>query len=143
MSNPGSRADHDKFCRVEGWSEVRNARGKAVQHHITYELRLSDGRVLRARVSRPANTKTYGSGLWGAILTDQLCVTEEQFWACVNDSELPNRGEDEDELAGNALPAQLVFQLIHVARIPEEQVAEMSLDEAVAAMTTYWSRPPR
>ena len=32
-------------------------------------------------MSRLASTQTYGPGLWRTILSDQLCVTEEEFWA--------------------------------------------------------------
>ncbi len=141
MSKPGSRADHNRFCRIEGWQEVRNARGKAVGHHITYELTLPDGRILRTRISRPADKTTYGPGLWKAILSDQLCVSEEQFWACVTEKRPRDRGTDAPEVPRNALPAQLVSQLIRDVGIPEEHVAKMTLEEALAAMNAYWSKP--
>lgn len=140
MSRPGARADHDAFARIEGWTEVRNARGQAVRHHITYELELPDGRVLRTRISRPANRESYGPALWKLILTEQLSVTEEQFWACVKDRRLPDRGGDSGDLPSRALPAQLVFQLLNIG-LPETQVAQMTLEEAVATMTEHWSRP--
>lgn len=141
MSNPGSRADHMRFCQNEGWDEVRNARGKSVQHHLTFELPLSDGRILRTRISRPADDTTYGPGLWRTILGEQLCLSEREFWACVTDKEPPDRGTTDPEPPEDALPAQLVFQLIRVARIPEEQVAKMTMEEAMAAMAGHWSKP--
>jgi hypothetical protein len=72
VSSPGSRRDHDRFCQVEQWSEVRNARGKKVGHYVTFELELSDGRILRTYVSRPAHATTYGANLWNLILTEHL-----------------------------------------------------------------------
>lgn len=93
-------------------------------------------------MSRLANTQTYGPGLWRTILSDQLCVTEEEFWARVDDRQRPRRFVD-DEPPTTALQAQLVFQLISEAGIPEAQVARMSLDQAVSTMSEYWSLPPR
>jgi len=140
--NTGTRADHNQFCLTEGWESVRNARGGRVGHHITYELALADGRRLRTRVSRPANNTTYGPSLWKAILRDQLEVTEDEFWSCVKDDLLPSRGEEAPEaVSAGSLPAGLVYQLIHVAHIPEDQVKAMSLDEAVARISAHWSSP--
>ncbi|BCB87816.1 hypothetical protein [Phytohabitans suffuscus] len=49
--------------------------------HVTYELTLSDGRVLRTRVSHPVDRTTYGPSIWSHILRDQLDVTNAVFWA--------------------------------------------------------------
>lgn len=137
----GSRRDHDRFCTTEGWEPVRNARGAQVTHHLTYELRLPDGRVLRTRISRPPNKDSYGPGLWRHILTDQLDVTGAQFWACVRDGQLPDRGAATAEPPPRSLPASLVHQLIHLAGVPEREVAGMGLERAVEVMTAHWSRP--
>ena len=67
------------------------------------ELELPDGHVLRTRISRPANRESYGPALWKVILTEQLSVIEEQFWACVMDRELPDRGGDPGDLPSRAL----------------------------------------
>lgn len=64
MSGPAPRRQHKQFCDIDGCDTVLNARGKTVRHHITYELALSDGRVLRTRISRPASNATYGPSLW-------------------------------------------------------------------------------
>ena len=84
-------ADHAAFCKAEGWSEVRSATGGRVRHHATYELALPDGRVLRTRMSRPPDGRTYGPALWAHILRDQLEVDEGTFWRCVQDGVLPSR----------------------------------------------------
>jgi hypothetical protein len=136
-----SQRDHNRFCTTEGWDEVRNARGGKVEHHITYELTLPDGRILRTRISRPADNTTYGPSLWKHILTQQLDVTEAELWACLRDKQLPDRGAATIEPPGQALPASLVHQLIHVAGVPEGEVAGMSLGRAVEVMTTHWSQP--
>lgn len=117
---------------------MSNACGKTGYHH-TYELKLPDGRILRTRISHPVNNETYGRRLWSHILSDQLEVTEGKFWACVDRDELPNRGRGEDEVPVSALPVGLVHQLIHVAHVPEAEVATMGLEEALAVMNAHWS----
>lgn len=132
-----TRVAHETFCTTEGWTPVRNARGGTGTHHITYELHLHDGRILRTRVSHPVDRSTYGRGLWGHILRDQLDVDEDVFWACVQNGTKPKRGEQE-ELAG-ALPADLVFLLLNRVRLSEADVSAMSRDDAIARMQQYWS----
>lgn len=140
MSRPGTRRDHDRFCRREGWSEVRDARGGAVGHHTTYELSVPDGRVPRTRVSRSANHQTYGPSLWRTILREQLEVTEDGFWECVDNHRAPDRGQETTAVPAAALPAELVHQLLR-AGVPAEEIAAMTLAEAGAAMVEHWSRP--
>ena len=132
-----TRQDHDKFCNVEGWTPVRDARGRTGTHHVTYELPLPDGRVLRTRISHPPDRTTYGSSLWSHILRDQLGVTEEAFWACVRDGIKPNRGLP--EAPPGALPADLVHLLINRVGLAEPEVAAMSKAEAIARLSRYWA----
>ena len=119
---------------------MRNARGGEVGHHVTYELPLPDGRILRTRISRPVNAATYGPDLWKSILREQLEVSEQEFCDCVKDSQLPERGPSV-EAPSAAIPAQLAYQLIHDAHVPEDEVAAMTLEEAVARMNKHWMRP--
>jgi hypothetical protein len=87
----GTRQDHEAFCRREGWDVVRTARGGTGSNHLTFELALTGGEILRTRISHPVNRTTYGAALWSHILGAQLKVTEAQFWACVHDKVLPDR----------------------------------------------------
>jgi hypothetical protein len=141
-SRAASRREHQRFCEVEGWQEVRNSRGKPTQHHITYELLLSDGSVLRTRISRPANSEVYGPGLWSHILDDQLHVTEAEFWQCVDNRNLPPRVRTTKEPDSSALSAQLAYQLVHTLKLTSAEIAALTFEEAVKLMTEYWTRPP-
>jgi hypothetical protein len=134
-----TRSDHDRFCRAEGWDTVRDARGRAVGHHITYELALSDGQVLRTRISRPPNRETYGASLWSSILRDQLHVDDAAFWACVNEGVLPNRGELRPQPQDPALPVEVASLLVTKVRVSESEVAAMSKDEAIARLNRFWA----
>ena len=138
MSWPApTRQAHERFCTIEGWAPARNVR-RALGHHVTYELAVPDGRVLRTRISHPVNREGYGPALWRHTLRDQLCVTEPEFWACVQDRQLPDRGGAR-QAPPDALPASLVHQLIHEAGLPESEVAAMTKDEAVARMQQFWT----
>lgn len=141
MSWPQPTRDaHDRFCRTEGWRRVRDARGRTGTHHVTYELDLLDGRVLRTRVSHPANRTGYGPSLWSHILRDQLDVSEADFWACVQDGVTPDRGVPKPP--AEALPADLVFLLITRMGLPEAEVATMSKEEAMARLQEFWAGGP-
>ena len=138
MTRPApAREAHDGFCAIEGWQPVRNARGQTGTHHVTYELQLHDGRILRTRISRPVNREVYGEHLWAHVLIDQLDVFPPVFWACVREGKKPDRGEPEPP--AEALPADLVRALLTRVRLSEAEVAAMSKDEAIARMQEYWT----
>lgn len=132
-----TRRDHEKFCDVEGWKPVRDARGRTGTHHVTYELTLPDGRILRTRISHPVDRSTYGSNLWSHILRDQVQVSEPEFWTCVRDGVKPDRGAP--ELPAEALPADLAHLLINRVGLSESEVAAMSKVEAVERLNLYWT----
>ncbi len=141
MSRPASRRQHQKFCESEGWELVRNTQGQAVRHHITYTLPLADGRILRTRISRPANNETYGPTLWSAILgPHQLDVTEDESWACVEHATRPIRPGLPPTVPAEALPADLVYQLLHKVKLTEREVAGLTRQQAIDRMTEFWSR---
>ena len=132
-----TRESHEKFCVTEGWQQVRDARGRTGTHHVTYELTLPDGRVLRTRISHPVDRSTYGPSLWSHILRDQLQVSEEGFWKCVQHGVVPDRGVPKPP--STALPAELVHLLISRVGLPETEVAAMTKDEAVSRLHRYWT----
>ncbi|HEX6351863.1 cytotoxic translational repressor of toxin-antitoxin stability system [Actinophytocola sp.] len=132
-----TRKDHETFCRIEEWRTVRDARGRAGTHHVTYELDLVDGRILRTRISHPVDRGDYGPSLWKHILRDQLAVDEQAFGSCVQDGVKPARGAPEQP--AEALPADLVYMLISRVGLDESEVAAMRKDEAVARIQRYWT----
>lgn len=132
-----TRDHHQTFCDNEGWTGPVNAKGKPVAHHVTLELVLHNGRILRTRISRPVNRTTYGPSMWSHILRDQLEVTADEFWSCVQDGQLPDRGAP--TVPQEALPASLVFQLMREVGLTADEVGAMTKDEAVARMQQYWT----
>ena len=132
-----TRKDHEAFCVTEGWQPVRDARGRTGTHHVTDEMHLRDGPILRTRISHPVNRDSYGPQLWSHILRDQLDVDQDSFWACVQDGIKPGRGAPEPP--AEALPADLVQLLITRAHLSEADVAAMTKDEAITRMQRYWT----
>ncbi|CCH29012.1 hypothetical protein BN6_16900 [Saccharothrix espanaensis DSM 44229] len=132
-----TRKDHEKFCQVEEWRRVRDVRGRSGTHHVTYELDLVDGRILRTRVSHPVDRTGYGPSSWKHILRDQLDVDEPTFWSCVLDRVRPARGTPEPP--AEALPVDLVHLLISRVGLDESEIAGMSKNEAVARLQRYWT----
>ncbi|MBV9026628.1 MAG: cytotoxic translational repressor of toxin-antitoxin stability system [Streptomycetaceae bacterium] len=132
-----TRQHHQHFCHAEGWERVRDARGRTGTHHLTYELTLPDGRILRTRISHPPDRTTYGPAIWAHILRDQLDIPEDAFWACVLHGMLPDRGTPEPPR--ETLPADLVRLLITRVGIPEDHIAKMDKTEAISRLQHYWT----
>ncbi|MFE9422368.1 cytotoxic translational repressor of toxin-antitoxin stability system [Kitasatospora sp. NPDC006697] len=128
---------HEQFCKTEEWQRVRDARGRTGTHHVTYELTLPDGRILRTRVSHPVDRTGYGASLWAHILRDQLDVVEGVFWACVLEGRLPDRGTPAPPR--EALPAQLVHLLLNQVGLTEEEVATMDKAQAIERLNQFWT----
>jgi len=135
----GTRDDHERFCEVEGWDQVRSARGKLTGHHATYELALPDGRILRTRISRPVDATVYGVSLWDHILRDQLDVTEDEFWSCAKDGRQPERSPAPAE-PETALPLGLVMTLKRELGLSEDELRTITKDDAVARLNEHWAR---
>lgn len=132
-----TREAHETFCTTEGWQQVSDACGQTGTHHVIYELQLHDGRILRTRISHPADRKTYGPSIWSHILRDQLDVDQAAFWACVQNGRKPDRGEPEPP--AEALPTDLVHLLLTRVHLSETDVAGMSKEEAITRMQQYWT----
>ncbi|MFD4429732.1 cytotoxic translational repressor of toxin-antitoxin stability system [Nocardia sp. NPDC058497] len=137
MKRPEPARDfHEQFCLIEEWRRVRDARGCTGTHHVTYELPLPDGRILRTRISRPVDRTGYGPQLWAHILRDQLMVTEPEFWSCVLDKVRPERGQPTPPR--EALPADLVHLLVHRVGLSDTDVGSLSKAEAIERVNKYW-----
>lgn len=105
-------------------------------HHRTYKLTRWSGEVLRTRISRPVDRSEYRKSTWAHILRDQLVVTENEFWACVRDRALPDRGAPPAERPG--LPYSLLNQLVNVVGLPSHEAAGYSTAEATDRIALHW-----
>ncbi|MBF6083513.1 cytotoxic translational repressor of toxin-antitoxin stability system [Nocardia cyriacigeorgica] len=133
-----TRKRHEQFCELEGWAQVRDARSRTGTHHVTYELTLTDGRILRTRISHPVDRTGYGPSIWSHILRDQLGVTEDELWRCVLDGTPPARSRP--ETPPDSLPIDLVHLLIHRVGLSESEVAGMNKATAIARLQQFWTQ---
>lgn len=134
---PATRADHETFCTTEGWAARKRATGKRGSHHVNYELVLPDGTILYTRISHPVDGTDYGPSIWAHILRDQLHVTADEFWNCVQNEVLPDRGQPPE--VAEAIPLGVIRALIHEAHIPEAEVRAMTKAEAIARLSEFYT----
>ncbi len=134
-----TRDDHETFCQTEGWTTVRDSRGRGAGHHMTFKLEIADGRILRTRISRPVDRTDYGKSMWSHILRDQLAVTPDEFWACVDNGTVPNRGGSRASENKEALPAELAHLLLTRVGLSEAEVASLTRAEAIAKIERFWT----
>jgi hypothetical protein len=138
MTRPLAHRDHRKFVETEGWIKKGTSRGGAkTGDHYRYSLKLATGEVLQTRVS-------HGSGAINSadvvahIMRDQLLVTEEDFYRCVEQGILPPRPAPSSPAPPpDALDGKLVRNLIRKVGMTQAQVAALTEEEAVAAWQEY------
>ena len=130
------RRIHLRFCTVERWQIVTDAAGRPVSHHATYKLAVPSGEAYRTRISHPINRTTYAPSMWAHILRDQLHVTPDEFWSCVDDGVLPDRGAI--AIPDAALPIRLVSELVHTLGLSREQIVGVTKEQAVELIAEYW-----
>ena len=135
---PLTHAAHRRFVETEGWTKKGTARGSRMTgDHYRYNLTLATGEVLTARVSHGAG-QINDPKLIAAILRDQLAVSEEDFWACVDNGRLPPRPQPQEPLpAGEVLDAKLVRNLIRKVKLSETEIAGLTKAEAVRRWEDY------
>jgi hypothetical protein len=132
--------------RAPGWQQVPNlARGKRrTGDHTRYAKALADGSQARTRVSGHPREEI-GEDLFRRILREQLRVSEQEFWSVVLGQAPGTRPPS--ALGGipappaPGVPGWLVNRLISVAGIPEDEVLDMTPEEAQAAWDSYQSEP--
>jgi hypothetical protein len=127
-----TRRDHQRFCEIEGW-ELKPG------DHEFYYLALHDGSVLYTKISRPVGRQGYGHDIWHRqILGQQLQVSESEFWACVQEGVLPDRGAPATPV--EALPVDLVWQLRSKVGLSDAEIFALTRAEAIERMRQHWMR---
>ncbi len=118
-------AQLEGFCRRDGWDlKARRSRRKGGDH-LSYAKTLRDGTVLYTQISHGAGG-IQDPDLFKFILRDQLKVTEEQFWACVDDGLVPEREGDlpeEPTFAKDAVPYDLLRNLMRAGYAQDDVLA--------------------
>ena len=139
MSRPSpTTTDVQRFCDLDGWEELRAARGR-VNDHRRYRKILRDGTILQTRISH--GRRQYGPGLWQRIWRHQLGLeSPDQFWEVLREKRPVQRPGDQPARTPpgpGALPMGLVIQLVRVAGLSETEVGRLSRQEAEARWTAH------
>jgi len=143
MPRPLAHSDHKKFVEIEGWTKKGTVSGEGkTGNHFRYSLRLNTGEILYTRVSHGSGSINDHS-LVASILREQLRVSEQDFYQCVNNGVLPPRPAPENlEVPAEGLDAKLVRNLINKVGLSQSEVAAMSKAEAVEKWYQYLSNQP-
>jgi hypothetical protein len=143
MPRPLAHSDHMKFVETEGWTKKGSVSGEGkTRNHLRYLLRLSTGEILYTTVSHGSGSINDHS-LVASILRDQLRVSEQHFYRCVNEGVLPPRPAPENpEVPTEGLDAKMVRNLIKKVGLTQSEVAAMGKAEAVEKWHQYFSNHP-
>jgi hypothetical protein len=75
--------------------------------------------------------------MWAHLLRDQLAVGEDEFWSCVRQKKVPQRGRREPTTP--SIPAGVVAQLLSHG-VEESDVQLMNRAEAIERLNLIWSQ---
>jgi len=112
-----------EFLRHDYWEEDR-ATG-----HDFFEKTLLDGEILRTHASR-SGSKTMSPGRFKAILSDQLRLSQAEFWEVLRTKSPARRPSPAPEPAPRSLPLWLAQSLEREVGLTREQIADLDEDEA-------------
>jgi hypothetical protein len=122
------------FLKHDDWEEDR-ATG-----HDFFEKTLPDGELLRTHVSR-SGSKTMSPGRFKAILSDQLRLSEAEFWEVLRTRSRAPRPSPAPGAAPPSLPLWLAQALDRELGLTRTQIAELDEDDARRLLDETRSRP--
>jgi len=131
--NPGTYGQHRRFCEIDDWTSRDT-------DHTHYTKILSDGTILRTKVSHGADSTRYGAGLWSRIPKQQLEVTEDAFYKALTDKKPVSRGMPEPP-SGPRIPLWLVQNLQTHVGLAEKEALALSPEEARQRWDVWISQP--
>lgn len=133
-----TKDDLKRFCEIDGWTELRRT-----DHHRCKKT-LDNGEILRTRVSFGKGTAFDDPRLWQRVWRVQLGLeSEDQFWETLRTGEPPQRGAPQEKPREPGMPAWLFEYLVHRMGREEDEVLEMSEEQAMPSTTANRSRARR
>lgn len=137
--NSPTFGDIRRFLKIDGWREVPpQERGGSRQRHIFFEKVLSEGRVLRTKVSH-ADQKSPTPGTWRQIARHELEVAPDAFWECLRTGEPVARPAPTEEIEYQH-PAWVIRILAGSLHMKDAEIAALDPDEAEARARAYWEQ---
>jgi hypothetical protein len=124
------------FCKADQWNLSRQTK------HAVYTRVLADGTALQTEASRGKDAHDIGVGLFHFILRVELRVSEEEFWEAIRTGEPARRPAHPAPPRVPPKPsAGMVHQLRKYLRLGDDEISELSKDEAIEKLNEYFSRP--
>lgn len=123
-----------EFLKHDNW-EADRASG-----HDFFEKTLPDGDILRTHASR-SGSKTMSPGRFKAILSDQLRLSEAEFWDVLRTKTPAPRPSPAPEPAPRSLPLWLAQALEREVGLTHEQLAKLDENDARRLLDDTRSQP--
>ncbi len=123
-----------EFLKHDGWEEDR-ATG-----HDFFATTLPDGEILRTHASR-SGSKAMSPGRFKAILSDQLRLSEAEFWEVLRTKSPAPRPSPAPEPAPRSLPLWLAGALEREVGLARERITELDEEEARRLLVEARSKP--
>jgi hypothetical protein len=123
-----------EFLKLDRWTEVRST------GHDFFEKVLPNGEILHTHSSR-SGAKTVSPGRFKAILSDQLRVSEAEFWETLRTGKPAGRPSPSPELPPASLPMWIVEALVREVGLTPGQIGGLGESEARALIDDVRSRP--
>ena len=128
--------DLERFCEIDGWERREG-------DHIRFRKQLEDGRILRTKVSRKG-ADTIGRRLWTHIWRDQLALGgEAEFWRALESRQPVGRAQpgSHERPERPMLPGWLWQKLSEEVGLRDDEIRELTEQEALERLHEFWSRP--
>jgi hypothetical protein len=122
-----------EFLKYDDWEEDR-ATGD------DFEKTLPDGELLRTHASR-SGSKAMSPGRFKAILSDQLRLSEAEFWEVLRTRSPAPRPSPAPEPAPQSLPLWLAQAIEREVGLTRTQIAELDENDARRLLDETRSRP--
>jgi hypothetical protein len=122
------KKDLRRFCELDGWEQTEASR----PDHDRYRKTLENGDILRTRVSHGRGPACDDPALWNRIWRHQLALASEaEFWEVLRTRRPADRGAPPAAPQQPGMPAWLFEFLVNVIGLPENDVLNMTEDEAM------------
>jgi hypothetical protein len=125
-----------EFLKLDRWAEDRST------GHDFFEKVLPNGEILHTHSSRSGG-KTISPGRFKAILSDQLRVSETEFWETLRTGKPAGRPSLSPEPPPASLPLWIVEALVREVGLTPGQIGGLGDSEARALIDEAPARPRR
>ena len=128
------------------WDEFReflkrdNCEEDRATGHDFFEKTLPDGEILRTHASR-SGSKTMSPGRFKAILSDQLRLSEAEFWEVLRTKNPAPRPSPAPQPAPRSLPLWLAEALEREVGLARKRITELDEEEARRLLVEARSKP--